>query len=146
MTRLLIILAILSGCTCSMSCTADQSPPVDPTGVWATTLTWSPLGSCGVIPTTFVTATVARVGNTYAIDESARQVTGFVSCSHDYCSLSLVETGAPGGSIRAMRLLVNLTVDDADEITGSGSAMLTLSDGSMCTNTFSAAGHIKRGL
>jgi len=142
MTRLFIILALLTG----IGCTADQADPVDPTGVWAATITWSPIGECGTFPValTYTSTTVSRVGNRYLIDEHGQFLTGQVACSPGSCNLSFTETGSPGGAITSFTLSVNLTVDSSDEISGAGAVMMTLSDGRTCRHTFSAAGTLRR--
>jgi hypothetical protein len=124
-------MAVMTGC-------GDR--PMDPTGVWKTTITWTD-GSCNLTGDRDATVTVARVGNTYAVDEHGSTVSGNVTCSSDRCRLVFTEQGPVSDGV--LTLHVDLTAYDTDLIVGAGSATFRNAPLS-CDQDFLAAGRLLR--
>ena len=130
----------------SSACATDPGP-LDPTGNWGATMTWSS-GDCHLVGSMPVNTTVVRnaLGGLEIQGSPGHTVVGTALCSATQCQLSFTESGPGPTGIAELVVVANLTANEDEDIIGSGRAEITFPDGSRCTQQFIASGHKNIGV
>ena len=117
----------------------DDKPDIDPTGTVQSTLTYGG-GNCQKSGSEPFVVSIGEDAFGYQLTQSKPDVSisGFVNCGPEYCRINVNQHGS---GIGAPTLDIELTVDRARTVTGTGSCSV-FGSGTNCDQTVTVSGNL----